>query len=57
MGPTVIGDRCSVGEGASLREVILLPGTTVPSGEVVIGAIVGRAGIVDSPRPLHPAPR
>ena len=57
MGPTVIGDRCSVGDGASLREVILLPGTTVPPGEVVIGAIVGRAGIVDSLRPLDPAPR
>jgi mannose-1-phosphate guanylyltransferase len=55
MGPTVIGDRCSVGDGASLREVILLPGTSVPPGEVVIGAIVGRAGIVDSLRPLDPA--
>ena len=55
MGPVVVGDRCSVGAGASLREAILLPGTIVPAGEIVIGAIVGRAGIVQSLRPLRAA--
>jgi mannose-1-phosphate guanylyltransferase/mannose-1-phosphate guanylyltransferase/phosphomannomutase len=52
MGPVVVGDRCSVGDGAALRDAILLPGTVVPPGEIVIGAIVGRGGIVDSLRPL-----
>ena len=55
MGPVVVGDRCSLGAGASLRDAILLPGTRVPSGEIVIGAIVGRAGIVASLRPLDVA--
>jgi len=52
MGPVVVGDRCSVGAGVALRDAILLPGTTVPPGEIVIGAIVGRPGIVQSLRPL-----
>ena len=54
MGPVAIGDRCTVGAGASLRDVILLPGTEVPPGEVVVGATVGRAALVESLRPLDP---
>jgi mannose-1-phosphate guanylyltransferase len=53
MGPVVVGDRSRVGAGASLRETILLPGTSVPPGEVIIGAIVGRSGIVHTLRPLE----
>jgi mannose-1-phosphate guanylyltransferase len=56
MGPVVVGDRGSVGAGASLRETILLPGTVVPPGEIVIGAIAGRAGIVETLRPLDERP-
>ena len=52
VGPVAIGDGCHIGAGASLREVILLPGTVVAPGEVVIGAIVGRSGLVESLRPL-----
>ena len=53
VGPVAIGDQCRIGEGASLRDAILLPGTDVPPGEIVIGAIVGRPGIVESLRPLE----
>ena len=52
VGPVAIGDGCRIGAGASLRDVILLPGTVVPPGEVMIGAIVGRSGLVESLRPL-----
>ena len=52
IGPVAIGDGCRIGEGACLRDAILLPGTVVPPGEIVIGAIVGRPGIVESLRPL-----
>jgi len=52
VGPVAIGDGCRIGAGASLRDVILLPGTVVPPGEVVIGAIVGRGGLIESLRPL-----
>ena len=52
VGPVAIGDGCRIGAGASLRDVILLPGTVVPPGEVMIGAIVGRSGLVKSLRPL-----
>jgi mannose-1-phosphate guanylyltransferase/mannose-1-phosphate guanylyltransferase/phosphomannomutase len=51
-GPVAIGDGCRIGAGASLRDVILLPGTVVPPGETVIGAIVARAGLVQSLRAL-----
>lgn len=52
VGPVAIGDGCRIGAGASLRDAILLPGTVVPPGEVMIGAIVGRSGLVESLRPL-----
>jgi mannose-1-phosphate guanylyltransferase/mannose-1-phosphate guanylyltransferase/phosphomannomutase len=57
MGPVAIGDRCTVEAGASLRDVILLPGTRVPEGEVVIGAIVGRGAVVEHLRSPDPPPR
>jgi mannose-1-phosphate guanylyltransferase len=40
-GPSVIGDRVRVGDGARLKEVIALPGAEVPARSVLIGAIAG----------------
>jgi mannose-1-phosphate guanylyltransferase/mannose-1-phosphate guanylyltransferase/phosphomannomutase len=50
MGPVVIGDNSTVGNGAALRDSIVFPGTTVGDGQIVIGAIHGHAGIVESLR-------
>jgi mannose-1-phosphate guanylyltransferase len=50
MGPVVIGDGSKIGDGVSLRDSIVFPGTTVPDHQIVIGAIYGHAGIVDSLR-------
>ena len=49
-GPVVIGDGSTIGEGAQLRDSIIFPGTKVADGEIVIGAILGHAGIVQSLR-------
>jgi mannose-1-phosphate guanylyltransferase/mannose-1-phosphate guanylyltransferase/phosphomannomutase len=51
MGPVVLGDGASIGERAQLRETIVFPGTTVEAGAIVIGAIAGHAGILESLRP------
>jgi mannose-1-phosphate guanylyltransferase len=40
-GPLVLGDRCHVGEGASIRESVLWPGTEVAPREVLIDAVSG----------------
>lgn len=50
MGPVVVGARASVGEGAQLRSTIALPGTQIASGAILIDAIAGHAGILDSLR-------
>jgi len=50
MGPVVIGDGSQIGDGVALRDTIVFPGTTVPDHQIVIGAIHGHAGIVDSLR-------
>jgi mannose-1-phosphate guanylyltransferase len=50
-GPLVLGDGARVGEGAQLRDSILLPGTEVAQGAILIGAIAGHAGILESLRP------
>jgi mannose-1-phosphate guanylyltransferase len=52
MGPVVVGDRCRIGSGASLRESILLPGTEVNPGAIVVGAISGTAAMVGNMRPF-----
>ena len=52
IGPVVIGDGSRVGDGASLRDTIVFPGNDVPEGSILIGAMLGHAGIVDSMRPL-----
>jgi mannose-1-phosphate guanylyltransferase/mannose-1-phosphate guanylyltransferase/phosphomannomutase len=51
MGPVVIGDGTRVGAGAALRDAIVFPGTELPDKAIVIGAIQGHAGIVESLRP------
>ncbi|MFI5009663.1 MAG: sugar phosphate nucleotidyltransferase [Solirubrobacterales bacterium] len=50
MGPIVLGDGARVGDGAQLRESIVFPGTEVAQGAILIGAIVGHAGILESLR-------
>jgi len=49
-GPLVLGDGARVGESAQLRDSIVLPGTTVAPGSILIGAIAGHAGILESLR-------
>jgi mannose-1-phosphate guanylyltransferase len=51
MGPLVLGDGVRVGDGVQLRESILFPGTDVAPGAILIGAIAGHAGILQSIRP------
>jgi mannose-1-phosphate guanylyltransferase len=43
-GPLVIGDGCTIGAGARVKHSVLLPGSEVPAGAIVAGAIYGRAG-------------
>jgi mannose-1-phosphate guanylyltransferase/mannose-1-phosphate guanylyltransferase/phosphomannomutase len=52
-GPLVLGDGARVGERAQLRETIVFPGTEVAPESILIGAIAGHAGILQSLRPLH----
>jgi mannose-1-phosphate guanylyltransferase/mannose-1-phosphate guanylyltransferase/phosphomannomutase len=51
MGPVVLGDGAQIGERAQLRNSIVFPGTTVVAGAIMIGAIAGHAGILESLRP------
>jgi mannose-1-phosphate guanylyltransferase/mannose-1-phosphate guanylyltransferase/phosphomannomutase len=51
MGPMVLGDGARIGERAQLRSSIVFPGTTVAPGAIMIGAIAGHAGILESLRP------
>jgi mannose-1-phosphate guanylyltransferase/mannose-1-phosphate guanylyltransferase/phosphomannomutase len=48
MGPVVLGDGATVGERAQLRETIVFPGTHVADESILIGAISGHAGILES---------
>ena len=50
-GPLVLGDGARVGAGAQLRESILFPGTAIAPSSILIGAITGHAGILESLRP------
>jgi mannose-1-phosphate guanylyltransferase/mannose-1-phosphate guanylyltransferase/phosphomannomutase len=51
MGPVVLGDGVTIGDRAQLRETIVFPGTHVVDESILIGAISGHAGILDSLRP------
>jgi mannose-1-phosphate guanylyltransferase/mannose-1-phosphate guanylyltransferase/phosphomannomutase len=55
MGPVVIGDGASIGDGAQLRESIVFPGTEVAPDAILIGAIAGHGGILQSMRPRRSA--
>jgi mannose-1-phosphate guanylyltransferase len=48
MGPIVLGDGASVGAGAQLRESIVFPGTEIAGASILIGAIAGHGGILES---------
>jgi mannose-1-phosphate guanylyltransferase/mannose-1-phosphate guanylyltransferase/phosphomannomutase len=50
MGSVVIGDGSRIGDRAALRDSIVFPGTTVGDEQIVIGAIYGHAGILESMR-------
>jgi mannose-1-phosphate guanylyltransferase/mannose-1-phosphate guanylyltransferase/phosphomannomutase len=50
MGPVVLGDGARVGDRAQLRESIVFPGTEVAAEAIVIGAIAGHGGILQSLR-------
>lgn len=49
-GPLVIGDRSIIHTGAALKDSIIFPGTEVPSGNIIIGAILSGGGIVNNLR-------
>jgi mannose-1-phosphate guanylyltransferase len=50
LGPLVVGDGARLGDGAMLRASILLPGTEVAAGAILIDAIAGHDRIVASLR-------
>jgi mannose-1-phosphate guanylyltransferase len=50
MGPLVLGDGARVGDRAQLRESILFPGTELAPDSILIGAIAGHGGILQSMR-------
>jgi mannose-1-phosphate guanylyltransferase len=41
-GPLVIGAGCTIGDGARVKESVVLPGAEVPPGALVASAIYGR---------------
>jgi mannose-1-phosphate guanylyltransferase len=49
-GPVVLGDGASVGNRAQLRSSIVFPGTAIAHDTILIDAITGHTGIVDSLR-------
>ncbi|HYM55755.1 MAG TPA: NDP-sugar synthase [Solirubrobacteraceae bacterium] len=50
MGPVVLGDGATVGDRAQLRESIVFPGTAIAAESILIGAIAGHGGILQSLR-------
>ncbi len=49
-GPVVLGDGAVVGDGAQLRSSIVFPGTEIAAESILIGAIAGHKGILQSLR-------
>ncbi len=49
-GPIVIGDGARIGDGAQLRSSIVLPGTEIGAEAILIDAIAGHKGIIESLR-------
>jgi mannose-1-phosphate guanylyltransferase/mannose-1-phosphate guanylyltransferase/phosphomannomutase len=50
MCPIVVGDGAGIGDRAQLRDSIIFPGTEIAPESIVIGAIAGHAGILESLR-------
>ncbi|HEV7584478.1 MAG TPA: NDP-sugar synthase [Solirubrobacteraceae bacterium] len=50
MCPIVVGDGVSIGDGAQLRASIIFPGTEIAPESIMIGAIAGHGGILESLR-------
>jgi mannose-1-phosphate guanylyltransferase len=50
MGPVVLGDGARIGDRVQLRESIIFPGTKLDADSIVIGAIAGHGGILESLR-------
>jgi mannose-1-phosphate guanylyltransferase/mannose-1-phosphate guanylyltransferase/phosphomannomutase len=50
MGPVVVGDGARIGDHAQLRASIVFPGTEVAAESILIGAIAGHRGILESLR-------
>jgi mannose-1-phosphate guanylyltransferase/mannose-1-phosphate guanylyltransferase/phosphomannomutase len=50
MGPIVVGDGVRIGDRAQLRGSIVFPGTDVAADSILIGAIAGHGGILQSLR-------
>jgi mannose-1-phosphate guanylyltransferase len=50
MGPIVLGDGVTVGDHAQLRASIVFPGTEISRDSILIGAICGHGGILQSLR-------
>jgi mannose-1-phosphate guanylyltransferase len=50
MGPVVIGDGAVIGDRAQLRETIVFSGTKIAPESILIGAICGHSGILQSLR-------
>ncbi len=50
IGPMVLGDGTRLGDGAMLRSSILLPGTEIAAGSILIDAIAGHSGMLASLR-------
>jgi mannose-1-phosphate guanylyltransferase len=50
MGPMVLGDGASIGDRAQLRGSIVFPGTQIAAESILIGAISGHSGILQSLR-------
>jgi mannose-1-phosphate guanylyltransferase len=51
MGPIVLGPGATVGDGSQLRNSIVFGGTEIASESILIGAITGHSGILESLRP------
>ncbi|MFI4993360.1 MAG: sugar phosphate nucleotidyltransferase [Solirubrobacterales bacterium] len=49
-GPIVLGDGASVGDRVQLRSSIVFPGTDIATGAILIDAIAGHSGILQSLR-------
>ena len=50
MGPIVLGDGAKIGDHVQLRGSIVFPGTEIAAGSILIGAIAGHGGILQSLR-------